>query len=459
MPGPFAQVAVVGGGWSGIAAAVELALGGVAPTVFEAAPELGGRARAVRLALAGTTVTIDNGQHLLLGAYRECLRLIGTVGGSGPPAMRRAPLRLESVDGMALVPWRLPAPLHLAGALLAARGLALGERLALARMLLGLRRSHWRVPAGETVAAMLERTRQPPSLRARLWHPLVVAALNTGAQHACAQTFAHVLRDSLGASPSACDFVLADPDLTQLLPAPAGRWLRARGAALHLRTTVRAIRAHANGWRLDTTRGEFDAGALVLAVPPFAAARLLDGDEGAARAARRPTIDALQAFRYDSIATVYLAWPAHAPVSLPHWIMLDETAGDACWGQWLFDRGERNGLRVAAVVVSARGRLEAIDAARLAGGIARQVRAQLATPEPVDARAVVEKRATFRCAPDRPRLRPDSLGVPGLALAGDFAYPDYPATLEAAVRSGAEAARIVLGSLGGLRPSVAPGGA
>ncbi|HEY5634812.1 MAG TPA: hydroxysqualene dehydroxylase HpnE [Burkholderiaceae bacterium] len=459
MPGPFAQVAVVGGGWSGIAAAVELALGGCSPALFEAAPALGGRARAVRLSLAGTEITVDNGQHLLLGAYRECLRLIATVNGAQPPAMQRARLRLESVDGLSLVPWRLPAPLHLAGALLAARGLGLRERAALVALLAGLRRRQWRVPAGETVAALLARTGQPASLRARLWNPLVVAALNTGAEHACAQTFANVLRDSLGASAAACDFVLADPDLTQLLPAPAERWLHANGATLHLRTTVRAVRPDAGGWRLDTTRGEFAAGALVLALPPYAAARLIEGEASRATAAQRRTIDALQGFRYDSIATVYLAWPARAPLSLPRWVMLDETAGDECWGQWLFDRGERNGLRVAAVVVSARGRLDAIDPARLARGIARQVRTQLDTPEPADARTVVDKRATFRCTPERPRLRPDSLGAPGFALAGDFAYPEYPATLEAAVRSGVEAARVVLRHLRPARPSVAPGGA
>ncbi len=450
-----AKIAVVGGGWGGIAASVELARAGLAPTLFDAAPALGGRARALRVSLAGAEVELDNGQHLMLGAYRECLELIETVRGDAPAAMRRARLRLESTDGLRLVPWNLPAPFHLAGGLLAARSLTIRERFALAQMMVRLRRAHWQARPGETVTAMLERLGQPLSLRRRIWDPLTVAALNTDSNRACAQTFANVLRDSLGAERAASDFILAEPDLTRLLPEPAQRWLPAHGATVRLRTTVRALDALDGAWVLDTTRGRFAARAVVLALPPFAAARLLDRAAPAALAHLR-TLDALERFRYDSIATVYLAWRSDQPVSLPPWTMLDERADDQGWGQWLFDRGEHAGLRIAAVVVSARGRHEAIAPQELAQGIARQVRAQLATPAVADARTVTDKRATFRCTPDRPRLRPDAFiaaeALAGredtphsrLALAGDYAHPQYPATLESAVRSGIEAARLLM---------------
>jgi uncharacterized protein with NAD-binding domain and iron-sulfur cluster len=61
-------------------------------------------------------------------------------------------------------------------------------------------------------------------------------------------------------------------------------------------------------------------------------------------------------------------------------------------------------------------------------------------------RTVTEKRATFRCTPDRPRIECDAFAadLPGLWLAGDYAWPDYPATLEGAVRSGRLAAELAL---------------
>ncbi len=447
----FADYAVIGGGWAGIAACVELALAGHRPVLFEAAQALGGRARSVRLSLAGSEVELDNGQHLLLGAYRESLRVAGIVGGDGPDAMRRARLDLRSTQGMRLRAWPLPAPLHLLGGMLAARGLSVAERLAMLRLMTRLRRAQWQAPDGETVRAMLERLEQPTSLQTALWDPLALAALNTPSEAACARTFARVLRDSLGARASDCDFVLPVRTLSQLLPEPAHRWLVERGATLELRTTARGLRVREDRWLIASSRDEWQASRVVLALPPFAAARLL-ADVAQDCAPRRALLAQLERYEYDSIATVYLAWPQGRAPSLPPWIMLEERAQRDAWGQWLFDRGIRHGLRIASVVVSARARLGDVGPAALAAGIARQVADQLGIDAPADARTVVEKRATFRCTPDRPRLRPDSFAalaprdsvLARLALAGDYAEADYPATLESAVRSGIDAARLLM---------------
>lgn len=443
------DTAVIGGGWAGLAAAVELTQAGCVPTLFETAPALGGRARSVRLTLAGREIELDNGQHLLIGAYREWLRIAALVGADGPDKLVRAPLELVSTDGLRLAAWPLPAPLNLAAGLVSARGLAWRERLAMLRLIHGLRRAGWQVPPGETVEALLERTGQPPSLRARLWEPLAIAALNTDAAQACARTFAAVLRDSFGAHARASDFLLPAATLSQLLPEPARAWLEARGARIALRTTVRALAERQDRWLLDTSRGSFLANRVVLALPPFAASRLL---AQAAGPGHRGLLAALERFEYESIATVYLGWRGAPAPALPRWIMLDEHAAPQAWGQWLFDRGTQAETRIAAVVVSARGRHAQVSPGELGAGIARQVATQLAIRPADDARTVVEKRATFRCTPWRPVLRPDAFAAgaqPGsafarLALAGDYACPDYPATLESAVRSGVGAARLLL---------------
>ena len=65
----MSRVAVIGAGWAGMAAAIAHAQAGRRVTVFEAARTVGGRARAVQATLPdGTPVTIDNGQHILIGA-------------------------------------------------------------------------------------------------------------------------------------------------------------------------------------------------------------------------------------------------------------------------------------------------------------------------------------------------------------------------------------------------------
>jgi len=445
MPG---DIAIVGAGWAGLSAAVRLTQAGRRVRVFEAAPSAGGRAREARLDFGAGPVTLDAGQHLLVGAYRECLDLAQLLH-DGVAPFERHELSLRDTAGLRLHAPRLPAPLHLAAALVGARGLSFGERLATVRLLHGLRKDGWRAQAGETAAQLLRRWRQPETLVDRLWSPLCMAALNTDAEEACAATFANVLRDTLGAARGASDFVLPRSTLDDLLARPACDWLRARGAQLAFGAAVRAIARASDGWRLqlDADRGAAtDAAQLVLALPPYAAARLLAPLLGDA-AARGASTAELDAFVYDAIVTVYLAWPASARPTLPRWIMLRESRERGQHGQWLFDRGRFREQRIAAVVISARGRLSDLPPAAIADGVARQVADQLGLPLPMATRTVTEKRATFRCTPGRPRVEADHFAdvLPGLWLAGDFAWPAYPATLEGAVRSGRAAAERALG--------------
>ena len=438
---------VVGGGWSGLAAAVRLVRDGRPVTLLDAAPQPGGRARSVALDLAARRLRLDNGQHLMVGAYEGCLAL-GQAVGASPAALNRLPMHLHAADGLQLEARRLPAPLHLLAAIGTARGLDMSERLGMVRLLAGARLRRWRVPPGaSTVLEWLRAGRQPAALQQRVWEPLCIAMLNTVPAEACARTFLHVLRDTLGASRGAADFLLPSQTLDEVLPMPALATLQAGKAELGLRTTVNALAIDDNGhWRVQTSRGERRARDVILAVPPYAQARLLETLEPAPQALAFSA--RLRSFAHDAIATAYLAWPAALAAELPAILMLVEEPTLGGWGQWLFGRGIHQDLSVAAVVVSARGRLAA-DTAELLRGIGAQLTRQLGLPAPLDARVLTERRATFRCTPDRPRVSAraiDGQALPwqGLWLAGDHAWADYPATLESAVRSGLAAADGVL---------------
>ena len=104
------KVAVIGGGWAGIAAAVELTAAGVDTTLFEAGRVLGGRARSV--VIDGRT--LDNGQHILLGAYRDTLALMRQVGADPEQLLDRRPLEVVDQAGFQLVLPKWPAPLNVA---------------------------------------------------------------------------------------------------------------------------------------------------------------------------------------------------------------------------------------------------------------------------------------------------------------------------------------------------------
>jgi squalene-associated FAD-dependent desaturase len=437
------RVAVVGGGWAGCAAGVELAAEGARVTLFEAARMLGGRARAVQAKEA----LLDNGQHIMLGAYAETLALLRRVGVAERDALLRLPLQMRYPAGSGLMDFvapRLPAPLHMLAALLRASGLEREDKLALARFSTSARWMKWGLNTDCSVAELLARFDQTPRLTRLMWRPLCLAALNTTIERASANVFLAVLRDSLGARRKDSDMLLPRVLLDALFPEAARRYIDERGGRVACGARVDAIAPRDGGWQVATCLDTAGFDAVVLATPAWQSAALVRPLAGLEALSAR-----LDAFDYEPISTVYLQYEPGLRLPLPFCALLDDPAHGA-WGQFVFDRGQldagQNGL--LAVVISA-----ARDAANLAQDeLAQRVAAQLAAAfgqpalaQPRWSRVLTEKRATFACTPglDRPG---NNTGLDGLFLAGDYTAGDYPATLEMAVRSGAAAARLALGA-------------
>lgn len=423
------RVAVVGAGWAGLACAVELATAGIPVTVYEAARQAGGRARSV--ALDGHT--LDNGQHLFVGAYRETLRLIRLVGENPEALMQRLPLRIEfpaTQPAFRLALPQLPAPWHLAFGLLAARGATLGEKISAARFMQHLKRRRYRLARDTTVADWLDEEGQHGAIRRCLWEPLCLAALTTAPAHASAQIFANVLRDSLGGQREATDLLLARTDLGRVFPAHAARYIAAHGGELQLCHRITGFERDGKGWQV----GDIQADDLVLAVPPHSLPQML-----AHRSAHAPLLGQLATYSYEPIATAYLAYPEDLRLPFPMLGMAGPT------GQWVFDRGALDGnAGMMAFVLSANGDWDTLEDGELVQRLHHEFTALVGPlPTPRWQRVIRERRATFSCHPELPRPGNET-AEPGLWLAGDYTCADYPATLEGAIRSGVEAARGIL---------------
>lgn len=414
------SVAIIGGGWAGLACAVECVRQGLQPKLFEAAPQVGGRARTVRF----DGLPLDNGQHILIGAYVETLALMRSIGADPERLFERLPLTLIFDDGFRL---QAGGSSHasLALAFARAQGMRWADRLAALRLLRAIRHMP---DAGETVAALLARTRQTDSCNRHLWWPLCVAALNTVADQASARVFARVLNDSLMGGRGAADLLLPRADLGALLPEPALFWLRAHGASISTGVRVRSVRTAGDGFELDCSNGLHSADRVVFATSPHQLPALLGGLPDMEATARE-----VAALEYEAISTVHAAFDSRT--RLPD-VMAGFVNGEP---HWVFDRGALGatpGL-LACVVSAARDGREDTERAVLAALKRRYPE----LPEPLWVRTISERRATFRCTPGRaPLAQPAD---ERLALAGDYLVADYPATLEAAVRSGLAAARRV----------------
>jgi hydroxysqualene dehydroxylase len=450
-------VAIIGGGWAGCAAAVTLAQAGVRVTLFESAPVLGGRAR--RVLRAG--LPLDNGQHLLLGAYERTQSLLEVVHGSAGAraVLARRPLAFVPLapgqnGALTLIRGSAPGMLGLLLGMVAARGLTWRERRANIAWFLRLKRAGFRCDPDQTVAGMLAPL--PRRVVQGLWEPLCLAALNTPLDSASAQVFANVLKAAFGGPVEACDFLLPATDLTAVFPEAAARYAAGHGGTVRTSSPARIVRADRNGASLIVGATLEPARAVVVAVGPHQLGGVFAPEALSAKPELRAFLTQMATLDYEPIVTVWLGYATAIPISAAI------TRLDDAPGQWVVDRHDllaraqsdpgRPMLRqLLAVILSASGPHEKLDHATLI----REVDAQLRRLQPlrqpcVWSQVIAEKRATYACTPHR--VRPGSARlVAGVYLAGDYVDADYPATLEAAVRSGTKAADAVLHDLGARR--------
>ena len=423
------QVAVIGGGYAGFAAAVTLARGGARVSLFEASRILGGRARVVDK----FEQPVDNGQHILLGAYGETLRMLRLVGVK-PGVLETRRLVLVYPGLCELRAAALPAPFHLAVGLLRAKGLGWADKRAMARLMGWLKGQSFRIEPDRPVARLLDETGQTETLTRLIWEPLCVAALNTPVNEASTQVFATVLRDSLAASASASDLLIPRVDLSELFPVPASRWLAMRGHQVRTAEPIKAIAPEGDAYRLEGDPWQTLYDHVVIATAPYHVAALVNSLPGMA-----PVVDCIAALDYEPIVTTWLAFDG--PVNFPE-PMIGMHGG---YGQWAFDRTALGGPQgLVGVVMSARGTHQEIPRETLETALVEELQRALGPLPPLKwARTITEKRATFACTPGL--NRPSAITpLSGLWLAGDYVASPYPATLEAAVRSGVTTGRTIL---------------
>ena len=424
------SVAIIGGGYAGMAAAATLAENNIPVTVFESAKQLGGRARGV----IHNDTQLDNGQHILLGCYRHTLKLIELVGGNIEQDFQRLPLQLTLHNRFELKAPRLPAPFHLLFGFLFAKGLTFSARLLAARFMLSMQKLAFKLPKDVSALELLHSHKQNDELVRLLWEPICISALNTPIQKASARVFLNVLRDSLNGSRADSDILLPRLDFSALFPDRAADFVKTHGGAVLTSCTVDTIIESENIFKLHTSQGVQHFDRVICAASPSNAARLFSKIPALEKVAQQ-----IEVIPFQPIYTVYLQYPP--TVRLPHPML----GFDGCISQWLFDRGQiaaQQGL--IAVVISAKGIHQELSQDQLAQKVIQELHEQLGIDEiPLWHKVIAEKRATFSCEVNL--SRPDFQSpVKHLLLAGDFTEGDYPATLEGAIMSGLRCAHEIL---------------
>lgn len=412
-------VAIIGAGWAGLSAAVHAIDKGWRVTMYEMSQQCGGRARTVT---RPDGQQFDNGQHILIGAYVECLALMRKVGADPDTALLRLPLQLRYPNGDGLVLPAGPAWLAFGWGVLRARGWSWADRLSLIELGVRWASARFRCAASTTVAQL--GSDATDRIRRDWLDPLCSAALNTPSATASGQVFLRVLKDALFAGSGASNLLLPRMELGSIFPGPAALWLRGRGAVIHLRSRVQSLEFHSDGVWVSGMKHD----AAILACGAQSSARLV---ESLAPDWSRQA----SALRHQAIVTVYLDDPT-LRLQAPMLALPSHIPGPA---QFVFDMGLLSSAkgRFAFVASAASAAVEEslADAVLAVTNQARRVfPGHFGHVSDACAHAAVERRATFACTADL--TRPPQRICNAIWAAGDFVDGPYPATLEGAALSG-----------------------
>ena len=444
-------VVVVGGGLSGLAAAVSLSSRRIPVILLEQRQSPGGRAYSFPDAETGTI--IDNGQHVLIAGYTRTMEFLETIGARDLVTVQPVPELLFHHPERGFCSFRLPllpSPLHLLAGVVATRLFSPADKLRMLRAGLALRSSSPAESTGSTVESWLDSLGQSRETKRSFWEPLAVAVMNEHIGAASAAVFIRALRTAFLSGPRGSALAIPTVGLSELYVEPARAFIERHGGVVRCSADVTETEAEGgNVFSVRLKGGEtIRCSAVILAVPSYRAAGLLpDGLRDSGFLARASSI------------------PLSPIVSVHLWFERDVMKQDVIGVvgrriQWVFNRrrisrekGEGGHL---SVVISAARSFVGMENDELERIALEDLRSVFGAEIGNVTRAVVirEKRATFSCAPDVESLRPGPASpLPNLFIAGDWTDTGYPATIEGAIMSGQRCA-----DLASLRTSGVPAG-
>ncbi len=439
-----APVLILGGGFAGLAAGVDLAEQGKKVILLERRNFLGGRAYSFTDNVTGDT--IDNGQHLMMGCYHHTLSFLTKIGASHKVKFQPNPRVdfLSETEGHASFACpALPAPLHLLAGLARLQTISWRDRLKALRVGLALRTMNGNRArlADITVREWLNELGQSEKMQSRFWDLIALATLNETPELASADMFARVLDQAFMHARQDSTMVISRVGLSDLYTQDAVRFIEARGGEVHLNAAVKGI-DFANGCAIGVTlsNGEcLAASALISAVPYFMLKDLLAPE---LLATYFPSV---AAFKSAPIVSINL-WYDEPVTELEFVSLLDSPI------EWVFNKNaiagkSQPGRQHLALVISgahqsARQLKETLIA--MAHTEMKRFFPRARPQQPLHAYVVKEQQATISHTVGTARKRPSQkTPMANFFLAGDWTDTGLPATIESAVWSGQECARLL----------------
>lgn len=432
-------VVIVGGGLSGLAAAVDLTSRNIPVLLLEQKPKLGGRAYSFTDSRTGDL--IDNGQHVLIAGYDRTMRFLKRIGTDDLLSVQDRPLLVMHHPVRGFCNFALPRmlqPLHLLAGILTTDLFSAADKLRMLRAGSAIKSESKHAVDDMTIDEWLTLHGQSDETRRSFWEPLAIAIMNEHCVTASANVFINAIRHAFFGRWDAAALVVPRVGLSELLVDPADRFVRARGGAIRCNADVADIVVKEDRVEAVCLKGreEIACNALILAVPHY-------------RIAELPRLN-----KHNIVPSGLLSATSTPIVSIHLWFENEVMTHDVVGlidrrVQWVFRKNAAGDSTKEWNHVSC-----VISGAEKFVGLSHDELVQIAIDDLrsvfgsssllVHAVVIREKRATFSCTPTVNRLRPDQrTTIANLFLAGDWTKTGLPATIEGAIMSGERCAEMI----------------
>lgn len=424
---------VIGAGWAGLNCAYELAKAGHKIKIIEAAPQAGGRARAVPF----QGFTIDNGQHVGIGAYHTLRSILKELGLQEHLKFKIMPLELI-VHGTKKIHLKLPnipGPYNFLAGVATAKNIDWQDKVRMIHFAWQIYTRNFCVPFECTVQQLLEHYNQSENLINHIWSPLTLAAMSTPITQACAQVFLNILQKTFTYKANHSHWFIPTVDLSNIFPNHITEYLQNTGNEIIYNQAIKNISIYDQSLAAYSKHNCWHADNIVLATHPIQTAKLLQPHPQL-----QDCYHKLTKLSYEPIITVYFLFAQ--PIHLPYPILgfLNTT------GYWVFDREFAAQPNILSVVFT--GHTQLLDDSR--HGFCQKILQDIRRffpqiPEPIKTKIICEKFAAFTCDIASQKIRPQTkTAVRNLWLSGDYVQTGLPATLEGALLSGKQTAIEIL---------------
>jgi squalene-associated FAD-dependent desaturase len=430
---------IIGGGFAGLAAGVELSERGYEVELLERRNRLGGRAYSFIDARTGDIV--DNGQHLFMRCYRATVAFLKKINRLDRLHFQDR-LRVEFLDREnGFITFECAdtfAPLHILAGLFRMKGLTAGDKLRALKLGNAIRSKNGHEQL--TVSKWLARLSQSENISERFWNPLAIATLNESPDTASAKMLAVVLREAFTGTRDDSCIGISKVGLSDLYTDGAQDYIEARSGRVQINAQVsNLVIENGRVAAVELKNGDrVEADYFISAVPHAAFLDILPDEM------RRTEFASVEKLDSSPILSINLWFDR--PVIDRDFVGMIGTKVQWIFNKDLIVRGSKSSNHLALIISAARGFVDMTkdDLVEMA---LKELREMIPASRPAQllhSQIVKEREATLSHTVESDSIRPGaSTSLPNFILAGDWTDTGLPATIESAVLSGNVAAELI----------------